>query len=151
MFASITTAVFSVGAAALCLALVIARLLGFVVVVVVVVVVSAWSAHRTSWYTRKGVLNVVSHNIRKALPVAYYEQLIDALFGYKEESTTDYFDHLDDHWCKMDRKTTKSMTKTFYEPWNQVEHITKFAQRLNDQQVYLNGHDGIEITYANKL
>ena len=42
----------------------------------------------------------------------------------------------------MDTKMIKIMTKLFYEPWNQVEHVTKFAQRLNEQQVYLNGHDG---------
>ena len=29
--------------------------------------------------------------------------------------------------------------------------MTKFSQRLDDQQVYLNGHDGIDITEANKL
>ena len=45
----------------------------------------------------------------------------------------------------------KIMTKLFYEPWNQVEHVTKFAQRLNKQQVYLNGHDGIDITDSNGL
>ena len=51
----------------------------------------------------------------------------------------------------MDTKTIKIMTKSFYEPWNQVDHVKNFAQRLDDQQVYLNGHDGIDITEANKL
>ena len=96
-------------------------------------------------------MDAVSYNIRQALPTAYYEQLKDTLFGYKEVSPRDYFDHLDDHWCKMDTKTIKMMTKSFYEPWNQVDHVTNFAQRLDDQQVYLNGHDGIDITEANKL
>ena len=54
-------------------------------------------------------MDAVSYNIRQALPIAYYEQLKDTLFGYKEVSPRDYFDHLDDHWCKMDTKTTKSM------------------------------------------
>ena len=79
---------------------------------------TAWSAYRTSWYTRKGGMDAVSFNIRQALPAAYYEQLKDTLFGYKEVSPRDYFDHLDDHWCKMNTKTIKSMTKSFYEPWN---------------------------------
>ena len=61
-------------------------------------------------------MDAVSYNIRQALPTAYYEQLKDTLFGYKEVSPRDYFDHLDDHWCKMDTKTIKSMTKSFYEP-----------------------------------
>ena len=40
------------------------------------------------------------------------------------------------HWCKMDTKTIKMMTKSFYEPWNQVDHVTKFAQRLDDQDYF---------------
>ena len=51
----------------------------------------------------------------------------------------------------MDIKTIKRMTKPFYEPWHQVEHVTKFAQRLDDEMVYRNGHDGIDITEANEL
>ena len=43
------------------------------------------------------------------------------------------------------------MTKSFYQKWNQMEHITKFAKRLDDEMTYLNTHDGIEITEANKL
>ena len=112
---------------------------------------TTWSAYRVSWYTRKGGLNVVSFNICEVLPVTYYEQLKNVLFSYKELSPRDYFDHLDDHWCKMDTKTIKRMTKLFYEPWHQVEHVTKFARRLNDEMVYLNGHDGINITEANEL
>ena len=93
----------------------------------------------------------MSFNIREALPPAYYEQPKDILFGYKEVSSRDYFDHINNHWCKMDTKTIKKMTKPFYQPWNQVEHITKFAQRLDNEMIYLNGHDGIDITKANKL
>ena len=58
----------------------------------------AWSAYCTSWYTRKGGLDAVSHNIREALAVAYYEQLKDALFGYKVVSPREYFDRLDNYW-----------------------------------------------------
>ena len=51
----------------------------------------------------------------------------------------------------MDTKTIKRMTKSFYEAWNQVEHVTKFVKRLDKEMIYLNGHDGIDITEANKL
>ena len=51
----------------------------------------------------------------------------------------------------MDTKTIKKMTKGFYLAWNQVEHITKFAKRLDNEMTYLNTHDGIDITEANKL
>ena len=93
----------------------------------------------------------MAFKINEAFPVAYYEQLKDTLFSYKEVSPRDSFDHLDDHWCKMDTKTIKRMTKLFYEPWHQVEHVTKFVQRLDDEMVYLNGHDGINTTEANEL
>ena len=51
----------------------------------------------------------------------------------------------------MDTKTIKRMTKGFYKAWNKVEHIIKFAKRLDDEMIYLNSHDGINITEANKL
>ena len=51
----------------------------------------------------------------------------------------------------MDTKTIKRMTKSFYQEWDQVEHVTKFAKKLNDKMTYLNTPDGIEITEANKL
>ena len=51
----------------------------------------------------------------------------------------------------MDTKTIKRMTKSFYQEWNQVDHITKFEKRLDDDMAYLNTHDGINITEANKL
>ena len=43
-----------------------------------------WNGYRTSWYTRQGALKAVCHNIRKALPKAYYKQLEDQLMDYKE-------------------------------------------------------------------
>ena len=82
--------------------------------------------------------------------MAYYEQLQDSLMGYKEVSIKDYFDHLNEYWCKMDTKPTQKMTKSFYEPWDQVMHVTKFAKLLDEQQEYLKSA-GIEITDASKL
>ena len=32
-----------------------------------------WSSYQITWYTRRGGLGAVSHNIRDALPTAYYE------------------------------------------------------------------------------
>ena len=73
-----------------------------------------WSSYRIDWYTRRGGLGAVSHNIRDALPPAYYEQLKDSLFGYSKLLPRDYFDHLNAHWCTMDTGTIKKMTKSFY-------------------------------------
>ena len=50
----------------------------------------------------------------------------------------------------MDTKIIKKMTESFYEPWDQVMHVTKFAKHLDEQQDYLKSA-GIEITDASKL
>ena len=50
----------------------------------------------------------------------------------------------------MDTKTTEKKTKSFYEPWDQVMHVTKFAKHLDEQPEYLKSA-GIEITNASKL
>ena len=42
------------------------------------------------------------------------------------------------------------MTATFYKPWNQVMHITKFAKELNKQQKYIKT-TGITISEKSKL
>ena len=49
----------------------------------------------------------------------------------------DYFDHFDEKWCKMDTKMRKQMRKEFYEPWDQVMHVSKFGLRLDKEQNYL--------------
>ena len=57
--------------------------------------------------------------------------------GYKRITIINYFKHLDGIWCKMDTKVVTKMTATFYEPWNQMMHIIKFAKQLDKQQAYL--------------
>ena len=47
-------------------------------------------------------------------------------------------------------KTIKRMTKSFYKPWNQIMHITKFGKQLDKEQEYLK-FAGIEISDASKL
>ena len=76
-------------------------------------------------------------NIRKALPKKCYEQLENELMGYKEVPILAYFEHLDKIWCRMDTKTRKKMRAEFYEPWDQVMHISKFGKHLNKEQKYL--------------
>ena len=70
--------------------------------------------------------------------------------GYKEVSIGDYFNHLDKHWCKMDTKTIKRLTKSFYKPWDQIIRIAKFGKQLDEEQEYLQSA-GIEISDASKL
>ena len=40
-----------------------------------------WNGYRTSWSTRRGAVKAVYHNIREALPKAYYQKLEDQLTG----------------------------------------------------------------------
>ena len=92
-----------------------------------------WGSWRFSWYTRRGALRAVCHNIREALNEAHYKQLEDDLMSYKRVTIGDYIRHLDDVWCKMDTKAVTKMTAAFYEPSDQVMHITKFAKQLTKQ------------------
>ena len=90
------------------------------------------------------------HNIRRALPKAYYEQLEDQLMRYKEVTILDYFNHLDEIWCKLNTKTVQKMTAEIYELWSKNMRITKFAKHLDKRQEYPST-TGIKITNAVKL
>ena len=91
----------------------------------------------TACFTRSGSIEAICENIREALPERYYEQLEDDIMGYKEVKIIDYFDHLDNKWCKMDTRTRQKMRAEFYQPWDQVMHLTKFGIQLNKEQAYL--------------
>ena len=104
-----------------------------------------WHNYMAACYTRSGSIEAICENIRDALPERYYEQLEDEIMGYKEVKIIDYFDHLDNKWCKMDTRTRQKMRKEFYQPWDQVMHLTKFGIQLNKEQTYL-GTCGIKIT-----
>ena len=64
-----------------------------------------WEGWRTPWYTRRGALKAVCHDIHQALDEQYYDQLEDDLMGYKCVDIQDYFKHLESSWCKMDTRT----------------------------------------------
>ena len=56
----------------------------------------------------------------------------------------------------MDTKTIKKITKLFYEPWDQIMHITKFAKHLDKQQEYFKSAgikitDAIQVSYSSTL
>ena len=106
--------------------------------------------YKTACYTRLGACDTIYENIRKALPQKCYEQLENELMGYKEVPVFAYFDHLDKRWCRMDTKTRKKMRAEFYEPWDQVMHISKFRKHLTKEQKYLKTC-GIEIDEEKKI
>ena len=80
----------------------------------------------------------------------YYKQLENDLMWYKQVTIREYFQHLDALWWKMDTNAVTKTSSSFYEPWDQVIHITKFAKQLDKQQVYQKS-TGITITYDSKL
>ena len=105
---------------------------------------------REAWYTRKGLIQGIGENIRDALDERYYEQLRKKIIGYKNVKITDYFNHLDEKWCKIDTNTIKQMKKEYYEPWDPQEHITEFTKRLDDDQTDL-AANSITISNDDKL
>ena len=50
----------------------------------------------------------------------------------------------------MDTKAVTKMTAAFYEPWDQVIHISKFAKQMTKKQAYLQT-TGFNISDKNKL
>ena len=90
---------------------------------------AVWDQKRESYYTRQGTLQGVCENIRDALDEPYHKQLKKKVIGYKKVKVKDYFDHLDKKWCKLDTGTIKKMKEDYYQPWNQVDHITDFGIR----------------------
>ena len=96
-----------------------------------------WNMYKTACFSRLGACDVICENIRRALPEKCYKQLENELMGYKEVPIFAYFDHLDKRWCRMDTKTRKKMRAEFYEPWDQVMHISKFGKHLTKEQKYL--------------
>ena len=92
-----------------------------------------WEGWCTTWYTRRGALKAVCHNIRQELDEDYYDQLGVDLMGYKWVNIRDYFKHLDGILCTMDTRTIQKMTALFYKPLDHVIHITKFTRQLAKQ------------------
>ena len=58
-------------------------------------------------FTRFGAIEAICENVREALRDRFYEQLEDEVMGYKEVTIMNYFDHLDEKWCKMDTRMRK--------------------------------------------
>ena len=69
--------------------------------------------------------------------------------GYKDIPIHAYFDHLDKRWCRMDTKTRKKMRAEFYEPWNQVVHISKFGN-IYQKNKNISGHAVSRLTTRQK-
>jgi hypothetical protein len=88
-------------------------------------------------------------NLRKALCSKYYEQLKEPTFGYKRIRPRQYIVELETKWVFLDERQQKALTDHYMRGWNEDEHLTAFAIRLDLEQKKLLA-DGITITDVDK-
>jgi hypothetical protein len=91
----------------------------------------------------------ISENIRNALNTTYHKQLADTILGYTNVALKDYFDRLTTKWCKLTTTMRSQMKTEYFRGWEESEHITAFARRLDLEQTEL-GTNGIAIPDEDK-
>ena len=69
---------------------------------------------------------------------------------YNNVNITNYFNYLNGKWYKIDTNTRKQKKSSYYEKWNQEDHITVLGKRLNYDQANLADFNVI-ITEEDKL
>jgi len=70
-----------------------------------------WELVRTSWFIRKGILRGVVDNLRDALDEQYYSQLKHRLMAYRNVTSFQILNHLNDRWCPLDVQAKKELKK----------------------------------------
>ena len=87
--------------------------------------------------------------MRNALCSKYYEQLKEDTFKYKRIKPRQYLTELETKWVFLDERQRKTLIDNFERGWEENEHISAFATRLDDEQAKLLA-DGITISDENK-
>ena len=75
-----------------------------------------YANYTTACYTKFGACDAIYENIRQALLEECYEQLEDDFMRYKDVTVIEYFEILDERWCKMVTKTRNIMRAEIYKP-----------------------------------
>ena len=83
--------------------------------------------------------------MRNALCSKYYEQLREDTFKYKHIKPRQYITKLETKWVLLDERQRKVLIDNFERGWEENEHISAFATRLDDEQAKLLA-DGITIS-----
>jgi hypothetical protein len=96
-----------------------------------------------------GFIKGCGENMRDALCSKYYEQLKEDTFKYKRIKPRQYLTELETKWVFLDERQRKTLIDNYERGWEENEHISAFATRLDDEQAKLLA-DGITISDENK-
>jgi hypothetical protein len=97
-----------------------------------------------------GFIRGCGENMRNALCSKYYEQLREETFKYKRIKPRQYITELETKWVFLDERQRKVLIDNFERGWEEDQHISAFATRLDDEQAKLLA-DGITISEENKI
>ena len=110
------------------------------------------AARKESFATLAGAREGINDNIMAAMPKKYYAPLKKRHIGYKGRLPTEFFDHFDEEWCKVDAPAIKKLKAEYFRNWDvDGEPITLFIKHLNEDQEYLKESVGITISDDDKL
>jgi hypothetical protein len=93
-----------------------------------------WDLVRTTLFIRKGYLKGIFNNLHDALDKQYYCQLNHCLTAYRNITSFQILEHLNDCWCPLDIQAKKELRKAYYSKWDSNEHLTAFGKCLDDNQ-----------------
>ena len=101
--------------------------------------------------TRRGALRGAKENLMDAIDSKYYEDLEDRFDGYKNVTIKDFFNHLNDVWCKLSLDAVETEKQHYFRPvtFDKNTTVAKFAKTLDDEQTNLT-RDNIIIPDADK-
>lgn len=107
---------------------------------------------QTFWHVRRGTILGVGDRIREALDPKYHQKLKKQVFGYKNVAIIDYFDHLDEKWCRLDAIAIKKLKKDYFKGWKYAEEeetVDAFKKRLDENQA-IQEENGVHISDEDK-
>ena len=79
-----------------------------------------------------GFIKDCNENMRNALCSKYYKQFWEDTFKYKCIKPRQYIDELETKWVFLDKRQRKVLINNFERGWEENEHISAFAIRLDD-------------------
>ena len=83
------------------------------------------------------MFQVFKNNTRNTLDSKYYEQLREDTFKYKCIKPHQYIKELETKWVFLDERQRKVLIDNFKRGWEENEHISAVATRLDDEQAKL--------------
>ena len=83
-----------------------------------------------AWCVRKGALQGICAQYRRAVDEKYYKHLEKRIVGYKGVTIREYFDHLNEVWVRVSTKVVKEARDQYFCGWKvgNSECILKFGK-----------------------